>query len=119
MKITMTITELTALVAARFQLPSDAVLEIAEYAGMSNPVAEKLRATLQAEGCLTPSGKIAAEKKIASIKKLRELVAVEKECGLKQAKDAIEDYSRFFTFVQKYGFPPMGSMDREFGWIPA
>lgn len=113
----MTMAELTAIVAAKFMLPSDVVLEIAEYAGIANPMAEKLRATLQAEGCLTSSGQIAADKKIASIKKLRELVSLEKDCGLKQAKDAIEDYPRFLTYVQKYGFPPMGGSDREFGWV--
>jgi len=119
MKITMTMIELTALVTAKFMLPGDTVLEIAEYVGVSNPAGEKLRAALQAEGCLTASGQIVTDKKIPSIKKLRELVSFEKTCGLKQAKDAIEDYPRFLAFVQKHGFPPMGPDDREFGWVKA
>ena len=121
----MTMTELTAIVAAKFMLPSDVVLEVYEYSGATHPDAANLLSALKAEGCLTFSGQIAPDRKIASIKKLRELVSRGGanqngvDCSLKQAKDAIEDYPRFLSFVFKHGFPPMGTSDKEFSWVKA
>jgi len=121
----MTMIELTALVTAKFMLPSETVLEISEYAGVDHPDAAKLLAALTAEDCLTSTGLIAPSKKIASIKKLRELVVSGREnfngenCGLVQAKTAIEDYSHFLTYVRRHGFPLMGGNDKEFSWLKA
>jgi len=127
MKITLTMTEIAALVIDRYNLPSTCEIAIVGYNGNEHPDAANLVAALRSEDCLTPLGGIRPDKKIASIKLLRELVCkslsrIEGDstgnyCGLAQAKYAIEDWDRFLSYVRRYGYPKMGSNDPERAWL--
>lgn len=122
MKITLTHAELAALVRNCYSLPSDCELEISGYSGLDHPDAVRLVEVLSKAQCLSASGAIMYDKKIASIKLLRELVCGLGDnrdgnlCGLVQAKYAIEDWGAFLTYVRKNGYPKMGfEVDRP--WI--
>ena len=126
MKIVITLAEVAAIIQARYNLPMDTELEISEFARIDHPIDHKLKASLESNDCLTPTGAIRPDKKIASIKLLRDLVISQfpaemagrsNKCGLAQAKYAIEDWDRFYPYVRKYGMPPMGGNDPERGWL--
>lgn len=121
MKITLTYSELSALVRDRYSLPENAQLEISGYSGIDHPAAVSFVDLLTRNECLTPTNGIRPDKKIAAIKLLRDLVggsgnANGATCSLAQAKHAIEDWDNFILYVRKNGFPPMGSADSELGW---
>ena len=123
MKITLTYSELSALVRDRYNLPDTAELEISEYSGMDHPSALRLVEQLTQAGCFTATGNIAPDRKIAAIKLLREIVIGNGDnsngclCGLAQAKYAIEDWENFILYVRQHGFPKMDSNDPERGWL--
>jgi hypothetical protein len=112
MKITLTITEITALVLKTYGLPENTTLEVADFAGIDHPDARNLFDALTREKCLE-AGQIRPEMKIASIKLLRSAVCgpsgapTGKQCGLANAKYAIEDFEHFMGYVRRYGFPDM------------
>jgi hypothetical protein len=123
MKITLTYSELSALVRNVYNLPDNTELEISEYSGMDHPVSIRLMEALKQEGCFTPTNGIRLDKKIAAIKLLRDLVVDDgvntngQICGLAQAKWAIEDWDKFILYVRRHGYPPMGGNDPERGWL--
>ena len=123
MKITLTHAELAVLVRSRYDLPANCELEISGYSGIDHPDAVRLVELLSKEGCLSPAGAILYERKIASIKLLRELICGTSDnrdgnvCGLAQAKFAIEDWGNFLLYVRKSGFPPMGTECPDRGWL--
>jgi hypothetical protein len=71
------------------------------------------------DNCLSPIGTILPDKKIPSIKLLREhVISIRGFCGLAQAKNAIEDWQKFLPYVRKNGYPPMDSNDTDYQWRP-
>jgi ribosomal protein L7/L12 len=113
MKMTLTMSEIVALVRTTWELPTDCEVVI-EGVG-ENPAALQLVSRLIAEDCLTPFSQIRHDKKIASIKLLRELVG--NGCGLAHAKYAIEDWDRFLAYVRVHGYPKMTLNDEPHLWI--
>lgn len=111
MKVTISVQEITALVREKYGLPFDMVLEISDLT--ISDAAKNLVNTLKIRDCLTEFGNIAPDKKIAAIKTLRELVG---NCGLAQAKYAIEDWPCFLDSIRKNGYPPMSPDDPPYGW---
>jgi hypothetical protein len=118
MKLTLTLSEVADQLRQKYSLPPNTAVEITDGSTSlrSSPFTDTLtmlRNRMQAGGYLTDMGSIVPSYKIAAIKLLREIV---EGCGLKQAKDAIEDWSRFCTYVGQYGYPPMTVESPEFGW---
>ncbi len=113
MKITLTMAEITALVAERFQLPSSTQIEIEELNKRANTIiSARLVETLKARNCLTSDGSIRSDKKIEAIKAVREVYFEDRPagtlaCGLANAKSAVEEWGKFLPYVQRYGFPDM------------
>ena len=103
MKIVMTIAELTDLVRRRYDLPNPLTLEVLQG---PHPDAENLRNALKSAALVDVSGLVFEDRKIAAIKLLREIVP---NCGLAQAKWAIEDLRNFMAHVSAHGFPKMAS----------
>lgn len=118
MKLTLTLSEVADQLRQKYSLPPNTAVEITDGSSSlrSSPFTDTLvalRNRMQSAGYLDVVGNIMPSYKIAAIKLLRELVD---GCGLKQAKDAIEDWSRFCAYVGQYGYPPMTTDSPEFGW---
>jgi len=142
MKLTLTVSELTAIVRHHYALPeltieieglnaipvSHAITAdnlIADLhhrpypaTNVFNPAitADNLIADLHHTNCFDVNNNIALDHKIAAIKILREVVcnsAPNTQCGLAQAKWAIEDWHRFIKYVRQNGFPKMGTDDNK------
>ena len=105
MKITLTKNELAAILMSHYNLPGDIEVELAE----DSTVAEELKRDFFAKGFIHAyDGGIVPHEKINAIKRLRELVP---NCGLAQAKWAVEDWGTFTAYVANNGFPRMSSDD--------
>jgi ribosomal protein L7/L12 len=118
MKLTLTVSELTAIVRHHYALPELTIeIEGLNAIPVSHAItADNLIADLHHTNCFDVNNNIALDHKIAAIKILREMVcnsAPNTQCGLAQAKWAIEDWHRFIKYVRQNGFPKMGTNDNK------
>jgi len=114
----MTLSEVADLLRQKHNLPQNTVVEITDGDASlrSLPFSDALvtlRNRMQAAGYLDLVGNIQPTLKIAAIKLLREIVG---DCGLSQAKNAIEDWQHFCSYVGTNGYPPMSSDSPDYGW---
>ena len=113
MKITLTLTELTALVISSYRLPTNTTLDV-DMSGIAiNPDYICLHNVLKKNGCFDETeSSILFHKKIESIKLLRNVYSKCRPdgfnyCSLVNAKYAIEEWEKFSTLVKRLGFPSM------------
>ena len=117
MKITLTLGELQSLVCRAYALPVNTEISIEGTAVLKHPQYTTLLESFTRDDIIVPGGNVRAERKISGIKLLRELVTgTGKDCGLAQAKYAVEDWKNFCAYVKQYGFPPMSANDPDYGW---
>lgn len=114
MKLTLTLSEVADQLRKQYGFPQNTVVEITDGStSILTDTLVTLRNRMRTIGYMDADGSIYPQFKIAAIKLLREMVV---PCTLKQAKDAIEDWSRFSAYVGQYGYPPMTVESPEFGW---
>jgi hypothetical protein len=115
MKIQLTMSEITKMVRSYYALPDNITVEILEG---KETVYNRLIDSFSSDGLLDTRNNIRIDKKIPAIKRLRELMTDDgKECGLANAKTAIEDWGSFSTYIHHWGmWPDMSPNAKNYSW---